>query len=115
MPYKDKNKQRESSRESAERRREKDREIIYSLLGDKCCKCGFDNPLALQIDHIVPILRQVAYNSGDAGNTLRRNIASGRLDYKDFQMLCANCHAIKTQTERKKRALIAQLNRVIGF
>lgn len=64
------------------------------LLGGRCVRCGFDDERALQIDHI------------DAGNhvlcpggrkyryAVHRSVIDGTAS--NLQLLCANCHAIKT-------------------
>ena len=57
--------------------------------GGKCCRCGFADYRALQFDHI----------NGAPGIRNHRNkdyedIAKGRI--KDLQLLCANCHCVKT-------------------
>jgi len=63
-------------------------------LGGKCCKCGFDDARALQIDHI------------NGGGTREQKRIGGRaiyqrvLDgYEGYQVLCANCNWIK-RTEK---------------
>jgi len=70
------------------------KEKIYSILGEKCVKCGYSDIRALQIDHV---------NGG--GNTHRRALGwkyfktlseMSQDDLrKDFQILCANCNMIK--------------------
>jgi len=67
---------------------------IIDKFGAKCIKCGFDNPKALQLDHI-----------GGGGTTERRvvggnqkmfrMILAGKLNARRYQILCANCNAIK--------------------
>lgn len=63
----------------------------YAILGNKCARCGFDDPRALQIDHI---------NGGGAMESkeiglrrIRKKIVNGNT--KDYQLLCANCNWIK--------------------
>ena len=66
------------------------RQKIIDLLSGKCCKCGFSDKRALQIDHI---------NGG--GSEHRRHCSSvGFTKYilehlDEFQLLCANCNQIK--------------------
>ena len=65
---------------------------IFMLLGNKCAHCGFNDPRALQIDHI---------NGGgrkELQSIPRQTYYS--LDYhkankKKYQLLCANCNQIK--------------------
>ena len=70
--------------------------LIKILGGDKCCKCGFDNILALQIDHI----------NGGGSQQLKRQFKSLEIMYKyyiryhdlaieELQVLCANCNRLK--------------------
>lgn len=71
----------------------KNRKAAIDILGGKCAICGFDDIRALEIDHI---------NGG--GQTDRKTrgareryvaIAKGQTD--GFQVLCSNCHSIKTR------------------
>ena len=62
-----------------------------AILGGKCCRCKCDDIRCLEIDHIVPV-------RGDRsiyGAKLYRSIVSGG-STENLQVLCANCHAIKT-------------------
>ncbi|MBN2263072.1 MAG: hypothetical protein JW735_09170 [Prolixibacteraceae bacterium] len=65
---------------------------VIEKLGGKCKHCGFDDPRALQIDHV-----------NNDGYT-ERNLITTRVTYlnkvlKDksgkYQLLCANCNWIK--------------------
>lgn len=70
-------------------------------LGKKCCKCGFDDERALQIDHIN------GGGSKDRGgkNTnigwARRYNAIINNETNEFQLLCANCNFIKRHEEKE--------------
>ncbi|HEX9504140.1 MAG TPA: hypothetical protein VF974_07565 [Patescibacteria group bacterium] len=82
--------------------REHDREYyyrirneLYILLGDKCCKCGFKDRRAFQIDHV---------NGGGNSRKIRNRTGQGKIRHmlehvrngsKDYQLLCANCNVIK--------------------
>jgi 5-methylcytosine-specific restriction endonuclease McrA len=84
--------------EYVERQRTNRRKVYYqrkqkavALLGGKCCRCGCDDIRCLEIDHIIPI-------RGDRsmyGDKLFRSIVNGG-STDNLQVLCANCHAIKT-------------------
>ena len=74
---------------------EKNKSIVYSILGCECVRCGFSDSRALQIDHIE-----------GRGNEERREVGSNRLMekiskmdpiyvMKKYQVLCANCNWIK--------------------
>lgn len=83
--------------------RKEQRIKVFERLGNKCCRCGFSDTRALQIDHI---------NGG--GSTENKKIGSRGI-YKrilsldnpndKYQLLCANCNWIKRveQNEIKKR------------
>ena len=71
--------------------------MVLEAYGTECVRCGFDDPRALQIDHV-----------NDDGNTERKALGgqsfSGWRFYewlrkqgypKRYQTLCANCNAIK--------------------
>lgn len=67
------------------------RKEILELLGGKCCRCGFDDVRALQVDHV---------NGG--GHQERKITTSVNKLFKDikkipekYQLLCANCNWIK--------------------
>ena len=69
------------------------RRKAFEILGGYTCKCcGFDDPRALQIDHIDDT-GYLKRKSGEMGETLyRKVIETGGLG---FQVLCANCNWIK--------------------
>lgn len=69
---------------------------IIEFFGNKCCKCGFSNERALQIDHV----------SGDGYKDRRSYRArtwallkliktNPKLLLEKYQLLCANCNWIK--------------------
>jgi 5-methylcytosine-specific restriction endonuclease McrA len=66
-----------------------------------CTHCGYANhPDALQIDHIEPLCNgEKSHNKPQTWNQLKRLQLSS-----EVQVLCANCHAIKTADEHRKRA-----------
>lgn len=69
-----------------------------AALGSKCVSCGYShNILALDIDHIVEVERGIngKRKGHETGAGLHRRIAGG--DTSGFQILCCNCHAIKTR------------------
>lgn len=65
---------------------------IFQLLGGICCKCGFSDERALQIDHVegggcqeIKVKKGTSYLYH-----VRKHIDTGR-----YQLLCANCNWIK--------------------
>jgi len=100
MPYRDKEAQKAYQREWTRLRTLNDKKTVIDLLGGKCIRCEYsDNINALELDHITPLRRKVV--GEDSGNNNYRKILNGTLDIKLFQILCANCHAIKTYEERR--------------
>lgn len=99
MPYKDHEIRKLYYRNRDRDLTAKDREIVFGMFGSKCAKCGFTgNVYAFQLDHIEPLLRL----DGRKGTRTWREVARGRTPLDGLQMLCANCHAIKTHEERIK-------------
>lgn len=84
----------EQFREYRKKSGEKLRNQVLEILGNKCVKCGFLDRRALQIDHI------------HGGGHKERKLVSYRTIYRfirnnpklaleKYQLLCANCNAIK--------------------
>ena len=88
----------EHDRAGHAKRRAKQRQAIFDLLGRKCMRCGFDDIRALCVDHI---------NGG--GTEERTSLASPHAVYKKvlasggegYQILCANCNQIKRYEENE--------------
>lgn len=99
MPYKDRNKQRYFDREWKRKQRVRYRKIVFDLLGNKCLECGIKDDRVLQVDHIEPIRRHKDSIYTFSGTLLYQKIALGKLNINLFQLLCANCHQIKTVTK----------------
>jgi hypothetical protein len=73
---------------------------VLALYGSKCCRCGFTDIRALQLDHkecFVTKNRTYA----DSGIALYRAILNGTKNKRDFQCLCANCNIIKKHEEKE--------------
>lgn len=82
---------------SPERRRERAaraRRTAFALLGNKCDRCGFSDPRALQVDHIDGA-REGHNERQRGGDQLYDAIARGKRSVAEFQLLCANCNWIK--------------------
>ena len=87
---------RKRGREAQRRRREKLFQVkvkLIELLGGKC-KCGFKDPRALEFDHINPKTKSfnICLNLHQPFSLLVR-------EAKKCQVLCANCHRLKTCEE----------------
>ena len=82
---------REKARNWHRERDRRHRQELIKLYGGKCCKCGFSDWRALQMDHI---------NGG--GSKERKEYSSWGYkekllieDKNKYQLLCANCNKIK--------------------
>lgn len=76
---------------TAPQKRVRLRQRVTSKLGDACARCGFDDPRALQIDHLNGGGNQERKTHGWWG--VYKRILAG--DVEGFQLLCANCNLIK--------------------
>src|SRR5438046_10761531 len=76
----------------------KNRQWVFDALGGKCVKCGFTDVRALQVDHIDATTKR---NAEPGGVLLYRLLRHGTRQLKDFQLLCCNCHCIKTFEDRE--------------
>lgn len=97
MPYKNKEKQKEYQRLWKREANKKYKVKALNALGGCCVKCLTTDFRVLQIDHVVPI-----FNQGKRGSELKRILANSKEELKNLQLLCANCHQIKTFEERFK-------------
>lgn len=73
----------------------KQRMEIFTLLGGKCIKCGFNDSRALQIDHINGGGSKERKIFGFHGTFLMKVKNSILNDFNEYQLLCANCNWIK--------------------
>ena len=108
-----KNKQNQISKEYRKTGKEKQRHSEYQQLtrteaikklGNKCVSCGYNGNIhALEIDHIVPLhdINKNRKQEKEYGITFYRKIINGIKDNTELQVLCANCHRIKTFEELK--------------
>lgn len=102
MPYKDSSKKkqyyRDYARQNGAKKRQSVKVRVVEMFGGGCVMCGFADIRALQIDHIVRIKR--SKSGTHSGSTLWRRVLGGIIPVESVQLLCANCHAIKTYEER---------------
>lgn len=92
---KTKNNQRNQSRKQ---KYLQDKNSLFKILGGfKCCKCDFDNPLALQIEHKnnTGYLDKKRFNRHD--QFFRYYISHPLEAIKYLQIMCANCNQIKVK------------------
>src|ERR1035438_5671093 len=88
MPYEYSEKRNQTVKERRERRRK----VIIDLLGGVCAICGFDDPRALQFDHIHGDGKKDVTNNRHGYLTSVLN--SVMANEGKFQLLCANCNWI---------------------
>jgi 5-methylcytosine-specific restriction endonuclease McrA len=69
------------------------RKEAIALLGDQCIQCQCSDVRCLQIDHIIPLRGKQRLITA----SFYRSIIQGLTE--NLQILCANCHAIKTYYE----------------
>ncbi len=66
-----------------------------AALGGKCVRCGISEPKILEIDHIIPLR--------EGHRRMKNDDLCRRIIYEDLkenlQLLCANCHRLKTWDE----------------
>ncbi len=80
---------REIRKQANNKHRAKLRQRAIAAMGGVCIRCQCDDIRCLQIDHIIPIKgERVVYTK------FYYSIIQG--DTTNLQLLCANCHAIKT-------------------
>jgi 5-methylcytosine-specific restriction endonuclease McrA len=103
MPYKDKKLANEYSRKYQNARHQRLRLEILDKLGGKCVCCNNDDKRVLQIDHIVEILRGKNKLPRSSSWTLISRIYRNIEDLTNIQLLCANCHMIKTVQSQRAR------------
>jgi len=74
-------------------------QLIISLGGYVCIRCGFDDHRALQIDHIYGNKDFDLKNSGIMDYLLE----NPDIAYEELQILCANCNWIKRAENKEVR------------
>lgn len=70
------------------------RQLEY-LKTHPCCICGETNPLKLEFDHIIPLK-----NGKEKRVTQQKWTKHYTPDESIIQVLCANCHRVKTHKEQ---------------
>lgn len=63
------------------------------MLGGKCCRCGFADRRALQIDHVNGGGKSELLKYGGGSSTYLKKVLSAPAGI--YQLLCANCNWIK--------------------
>ena len=68
---------------------------IMLILGEKCCRCGFNDPRALQFDHISGGGVRERKRTGNKRYHYRKILREMAQGVYRIQVLCANCNWIK--------------------
>lgn len=74
------------------------RQKTLDLLGNKCVRCGFSDPRALQVDHINGGGNQERHSmAGGGGPNANKwyQLVAADVNHEKYQLLCANCNVIK--------------------
>jgi len=79
--------------------RHSQRKKLIEMLGNVCKKCGTNDIRVLQIDHKNPI----GQKNRLSGVLLVRAIITKKENISNLQLLCANCHMIKTFEEDRMK------------
>jgi len=84
--------------EQKKKRIDKHRQLVSEIKSTSGCKdCGFDNPIALEFDHVKGVKSfSVAYgvSTGKSMKAIKDEIAK-------CEVVCANCHALRTASRRE--------------
>jgi hypothetical protein len=83
---------------------------VLKELGGKCVRCGFDDPRALQIDHVNSDGKEhrISVRTGLYANPLRyykSMLAAVGGNKFELQVLCSNCSFIKMEEADERRHL----------
>ena len=84
-------------------RRSQVRKSVVQSLGGKCCKCGFSDERALQIDHVVGDGNLERTKNGYRSGYYVRVLVSFLKKENKYQLLCANCNWIKKVENKEHR------------
>lgn len=75
------------------------RKQVLEVMGNMCCKCGFKDVRALEIDHVHGGGTKERRDGGHHTSLWRKIIKTKNFD--NYQLLCANCHKIKRIDEHE--------------
>lgn len=83
--------------------------LFEALGGARCVRCGFSDRRALQFDHIMGEgTKKMHYQEMKDHHNYVKYARNPELARKTFQVLCANCNAIKRMEKYK-----APLNQIV--
>jgi len=80
------------------------RKNLIKQWGNKCQKCGYsEHPEILQFDHIVPLYRGTNRIKKIVGDKMIKEVKEHP---ERFDLLCPNCHILKTHKEVQELLLL---------
>ena len=86
----------EKSNSSHKEASKKLRSEVFAAFGNKCSKCGFSDPRALQIDHINGCgMKEMRKIGSNRPKFYRKVLESISRNEQKYQLLCSNCNWIK--------------------
>ena len=92
MPYKNKQDQYDAQK----RHRDKNHERMWEVLSSSfCMDCGIDDPRVLEFDHRPGVEKIFNISKAVSGSTRSWALIKKEIDKCDI--VCANCHRIRTQ------------------
>ena len=77
------------------------RAAAIKAMGGKCMRCGVDDERCLEFDHRIPLRRGKSGLSKAAHTADKTYRAVLNGDRSAYELLCANCHSIKTREDQK--------------
>ena len=75
------------------------RDQVFQKLGNRCCKCGFSDSRAFQIDHVFGGGNQEHIKFRTSRNLYLKKVLTDNEGL--YQLLCANCNWIKRHENRE--------------
>lgn len=103
---------KEAKRQSFFKSRDEIKNSIFSILGKRCRRCGFDDERALQIDHIYEDGRNEKNKS--SYTHYRKVLISLQKEEGRFQILCSNCNWIKRVENKEYMQRKPNDNKIYG-
>lgn len=90
------------------RHRQKNFELLWQLLlHSSCLDCTITNPLVLEFDHMPGFEKKFDIARAVSGSTRSWKAIQKEID--KCEIVCANCHRIRTMTRGKHKRFIASL------
>lgn len=76
---------------------------MIDILGGKCSICKISNPIVLEFNHIDPTKK--IKDNGKYFTTICGRLQNYPKEIKNLELLCANCHRIKTWKWHEQKKL----------